>query len=83
MNLSTKSDSDSDSDSDPDYRTGLWLPRGRGDRGRMEWKFGVSRCKLVYMEWINNEILLYSTEIYTQYPVISHNGNNIKMHMYV
>ena len=23
--------------------------------------FGVSRCKLLYLEWISNEILLYST----------------------
>ena len=22
--------------------------------GGMEWEFGVSRCKLVYIEWINN-----------------------------
>ena len=47
----------------------------------MEWKFAVSRCKPVYMEWINSEILLYSTKIYIQYPVINHNGNNIKVHI--
>ena len=42
---------------------------GRG----MGWEFGISRCKLIYIEWINNEVLLYSTRNYVQYPVISHN----------
>ena len=23
------------------------------ERGGMDWEFGVSRCKLVYIEWIN------------------------------
>ena len=27
-----------------------------------------------YMEWINNKVLLYSTENYIQYPMINHNG---------
>ena len=33
---------------------------GRG----MEWEVEVSRCKLLYIEWINNKVLLYSTENY-------------------
>ena len=44
-----------------------------GGRG-MEWEVGVSRCKLLYIEWINNKVLLYSTENYIQYPMINHNG---------
>ena len=45
-------------------RTDLWLPSGRwGGRG-MEWEFGVSRCNLLYIEWINNKGLLYSTGNY-------------------
>ena len=31
---------------------------------------GVSRCKLLYVEWINNKVLLYSTGSYIQYPMI-------------
>ena len=27
----------------------------------MDGEFGVSRCKLVYLEWMSNEVLLYST----------------------
>ena len=42
--------------------------------GGMEWEFGVSRCKLVYTEWIKNKVLLYSTGNYVQYLVITYNG---------
>ena len=41
---------------------------------RQMWEFGISRCKLLYGEWINNKVLLYSTGNYIQYPVINHNG---------
>ena len=52
--------------------------------GRLEWDFGFSRCKLVYIEWINNKVLLYSTGNYIQYPVINYNEKNIKrMYIYV
>ena len=54
-------------------RTDLWLPRRRGDGGRMDWEFGISRCKLLYTEWINNKVLLYSTGNYIQYLIINHN----------
>ena len=40
----------------------------------MNWEFGISRCKLLYIKWINNNVLLYSTGNYIQYPVINHNG---------
>ena len=33
----------------------------------------ISRCKLLYTEWINNQVLLYGTGNHTQYPVINHN----------
>ena len=50
----------------------------------MAWEFGVSRCKLLHIEWINNKVLLYSTGIYIQYPGINHMENNIKKEcMYV
>ena len=34
--------------------TDLWLPRGRRDRGGMDWGLRTSRCKLLHIEWINN-----------------------------
>ena len=39
----------------------------------MDWEFGVNRSKLLYIEWINYKVLLYSTGSCIQYPVIIHN----------
>ena len=39
----------------------------------MDWEFGISQCKLLYREWINNKVLLYSTGNCIQYPTINHN----------
>ena len=50
---------------------------------REEWSGSLGladACKLLYVEWINNQDLLYSTGSYPQYPVISHNG---KEHIYI
>ena len=33
---------------------------------RARWEFGVSRCKL-YVEWLKNKALLYSTGNYIKY----------------
>ena len=52
----------------------LVVAKGEGGGGGVEWEFGVSRCKHLYREWINNKVLLYSTENYIQYPMINHNG---------
>ena len=47
----------------------------KGERfgGGIEWMVGISRCKLLYIEWIN-KVLLYSTGNHSQYPMINHNG---------
>ena len=59
---------------------------GEGVGRWVDWEFGISRYKLVYIEWINNRVLLYSTGNYIQYPIIKHNGkgkqiseDNLKM----
>ena len=63
-------------------RADLWLSRERGQRG-MDWELGFSRCKLLYITWINNNILLYSTGDYTQYPMVNHNRQEYeKEHIY-
>ena len=54
------------------------VAKGEGDRGGMEWKVEVSRCKLLDIEWISTKILLYSTGNYIQYPVINHNGKEYR-----
>ena len=40
----------------------LVVAKKEGVGGGMEWEVGTSRCKLLYIEWINNKVLLYSTE---------------------
>ena len=44
----------------------------------MEWEVEVSRCKLLYIEWINSKVLLYSTENYVQYLMRNHDGRKYK-----
>ena len=44
-----------------------------GENG-MDREFGLSRCKLLHSEWINNEVLLYSTENSIQSLGIEHDG---------
>ena len=42
----------------------LVVAKGEGGRRGMDWEFGVSGCKLLYREWIDNKVLLYSTGNY-------------------
>ena len=42
------------------YRTDVVVAQGEVAEGRLKSEVGVSRCKLLYTEWINNKILLYS-----------------------
>ena len=42
----------------------------------MDCEFGVNRCKLLHLEWISNDVLLYSTGNYI--PIINHNGKDEK-----
>ena len=46
----------------------------QGEVGRegMDWKFGISRWKLLCIEWINNKALLFRN--CNQYHVINHDG---------
>ena len=65
------------------YREQAYGCQGRGCRGvdaggGKDREFGISRCKLLYIGWIN-KVLLYSTGNYIQYPVINHNGKRIYM----
>ena len=51
--------------------------------GGMDWEFGISRCKLLYIGWINKKVLLYSTGDDIQYPVINHNGKEYEKSIYI
>ena len=37
----------------------------------------------LYIEWINNKVLLYSRENYIQYPEINYNEKKIKKNVYI
>ena len=50
----------------------LWVAKREWGGRENNWKFGISRCKLLYREWINNSVLLYCTRNYIPYPVINH-----------
>ena len=55
---------------------------GRG--GGKDWELGISRRNLLYIGWINNKVLLYSTGHYIQYLMINQNGNEYeKEYIYV
>ena len=50
----------------------------------MDWEFGVNRCKSLHLEWISNEILLYSPENYIWSLMMEHdNVRKRNVHMYV
>ena len=50
------------------------VAKGQGGGSGMDWEFGVSRLKLLHLEWISNEILPYSTENYIQSLGLDHDG---------
>ena len=49
----------------------LWLPGGKGSGGGMDWDFGIDMYKLLYLKWITNKNLLYSTGNSAQYYVMT------------
>ena len=40
----------------------------------MDWEFGISGYKLVYIGWVNNKVRQYSTGNYIQYLVTTYDG---------
>ena len=48
--------------------------QGAGGGRGMDWEFGVGRCGVLHLEWINSKVLMYNTGNYIHYPVINHNG---------
>ena len=60
----------------------LVIAKGEGTGRRMKWEFGFSRCKLLYVEWNNNNIYCIA-ENYIQYPMINLNGKEyLKKNVY-
>ena len=65
-----------------DVENTLVVAKGEGGGSGMDWEFGVSRCKLLHLEWISNDVLLYSTN-YIQSLGTDHVGDNIRVYIYV
>ena len=62
--------------------------KGRGGEG-INYRFGINGYKLLYIKYINNKVLLYSTGNHIQYLIIMHKNiknntsiYNIYIHMY-
>ena len=54
---------------EPTYRTETDIREQtcgcQGEGSAMDWEFGVGRCKLLHLEWTDNNVLLYSTGNYS------------------
>ena len=50
------------------------VSKEEGGRSGMNGDLGVGRCKLLHLEWISNEVLLYCTGHYIQSLGIEHDG---------
>ena len=67
---------------EPIYKTEVRLIENRfvvakgwgGERDWDGWECGVSRCKLLNLEWISNEVIFYSTGNYIWSLGIDHDG---------
>ena len=62
-----------------DIENRLVVAKGEGCGRGMDWEFGVSRCKLLHIEWMDNKVPLYSTGKYIQCPGMNHNGKGINI----
>ena len=60
-----------------DLEIRLVIAKEKAEREReIDWIFGVSRCKLLHLEWMNNKVLLFSTGNYIQSLGKNHNGKD-------
>ena len=67
-----------------DIENRLMVAKGEERKVGKGWEFGISRGKLLYIGWINNKLLLWSTGNNTQYAVTKHSGKEyIRTHTYI
>ena len=57
-----------------DVENRLDVAKWEGYGERMDWGSVISRCKLLYIERIENKVLKCDTGNSIQYPVTNHNG---------
>ena len=61
----------------------LVVAKGEERGNGIDLRFGVSRCKLLHLKWINNKVLLYSTGNCIQSPGTEHDGKEYKNYIYI
>ena len=66
-----------------DMENRLALQWGGGMGERRLGSLGGTDAKLLYIERINNKVLLYSVGNYIQYPMINHNGKEYEIYIYI
>ena len=49
----------------------------------MNGESGIRKCKILYVKWINNKVLLITKGNYIQYSVTDHNGKKYMKIMYI
>ena len=62
------------------------VAKREGDGRGLDWKFWINRYTLLYIKQINNKDLLYTTEKYIQYFLITCNGKESEkeyIYMYI
>ena len=65
-----------------DIANRLGVDKGEEDGGGKDREFGISRCKLLYIGWINNNLQMYSTGNCIQYHMIKHNRKEYENWMF-
>ena len=54
-----------------DTENRLVVAKGKAEEGELGREFGMNRCKLSHMKWINGKVLLYNT-LFPVSPSICH-----------
>ena len=56
--------------------------QGGGGGSEMDWEFGVSRCKLLHLEWISNDVPLCGTGTISNHLLWIVMEDNMRKRMY-
>ena len=59
------------------------VAKGEGGETGIDWEFGVSRCQLLHLQSISNEVLLYSTGNHIPSLGIDYDGIQEKEYIYI
>ena len=76
MNLLTKQ-------KETNFKTNLWLPKGKGERGERNQEVGINTHIVLYIKQVISKDLLYSIGSSTQCSVITYMEKNLKKNGYI